>query len=272
MCERAETAQRTPSKVSESTREFTSRRENPQSLREIEKAGWGTWIRTRTNGVRVRGSTVNLFPSRDRLSADGRAWRVYRANCALLKPPIFQSEASALVFRRAADTVVPTKKSAPRCVQMVRAVRKEIKWKTPGAQTRRRAGPPGKAGKLIPASAISPPRQMSRQIRRRLSLGQRRGSLKRIQRKNRAAGAGANAGNRAMRRCPRSRRHSSRLLRQNAINAGEGREAPGQRTRPPLRPPKTQKRQRLSHPFSRRHSPGPISTRRSILAPTIAAC
>ena len=25
--------------------------------------GWGTWIRTRTNGVRVRGSTVNLFPS-----------------------------------------------------------------------------------------------------------------------------------------------------------------------------------------------------------------
>lgn len=32
--------------------------------------GWGTWIRTRTNGVRVRGSTVNLFPSR-------RVW--YRA-------------------------------------------------------------------------------------------------------------------------------------------------------------------------------------------------
>lgn len=28
------------------------------------KTGWGTWIRTRTNGVRVRGSTVNLFPSR----------------------------------------------------------------------------------------------------------------------------------------------------------------------------------------------------------------
>ncbi len=25
--------------------------------------GWGTWIRTRTNGVRVRGSTVNLFPN-----------------------------------------------------------------------------------------------------------------------------------------------------------------------------------------------------------------
>ena len=26
--------------------------------------GWGTWIRTRTNGVRVRGSTVNLFSRR----------------------------------------------------------------------------------------------------------------------------------------------------------------------------------------------------------------
>ena len=31
----------------------------------IAESGWGTWIRTRTNGVRVRGSTVNLFPSRD---------------------------------------------------------------------------------------------------------------------------------------------------------------------------------------------------------------
>ena len=29
-----------------------------------ERFGWGTWIRTRTNGVRVRGSTVNLFPSK----------------------------------------------------------------------------------------------------------------------------------------------------------------------------------------------------------------
>ena len=28
-----------------------------------KKVGWGTWIRTRTNGVRVRGSTVNLFPN-----------------------------------------------------------------------------------------------------------------------------------------------------------------------------------------------------------------
>ena len=30
----------------------------------VGKIGWGTWIRTRTNGVRVRGSTVNLFPNR----------------------------------------------------------------------------------------------------------------------------------------------------------------------------------------------------------------
>lgn len=26
--------------------------------------GWGTWIRTRTDGVRVRCSAVKLFPSR----------------------------------------------------------------------------------------------------------------------------------------------------------------------------------------------------------------
>ena len=30
----------------------------------LKSFGWGTWIRTRNNGVRVRGSTVNLFPSR----------------------------------------------------------------------------------------------------------------------------------------------------------------------------------------------------------------
>lgn len=28
------------------------------------EAGWGTWIRTRTDGVRVRCSTVKLFPRR----------------------------------------------------------------------------------------------------------------------------------------------------------------------------------------------------------------
>ena len=39
------------------------------------EVGWGTWIRTRTNGVRVRGSTVNLFPN-----AYGRLVRPSR-NC-----------------------------------------------------------------------------------------------------------------------------------------------------------------------------------------------
>ena len=27
--------------------------------------GWGTWIRTKINGVRVRCSTIKLFPSRN---------------------------------------------------------------------------------------------------------------------------------------------------------------------------------------------------------------
>ena len=36
-----------------------------------KKSGWGTWIRTKINGVRVRRSTVELFPNaiRSRLSA-----------------------------------------------------------------------------------------------------------------------------------------------------------------------------------------------------------
>src|SRR6185312_7162135 len=42
--------------------EFFCLRVAPALSRE-KGLGWGTWIRTRTNGVRVRGSTVNLFPS-----------------------------------------------------------------------------------------------------------------------------------------------------------------------------------------------------------------
>ncbi len=56
-----------------------------------EGFGWGTWIRTRTNGVRVRGSTVNLFPKtapafgaydktrsvKDRLAARSRFWAAF---------------------------------------------------------------------------------------------------------------------------------------------------------------------------------------------------
>src|SRR6478752_7380479 len=39
----------------------------------LKSVGWGTWIRTRTNGVRVRGSTVNLFPnSRPAAAGAGR--------------------------------------------------------------------------------------------------------------------------------------------------------------------------------------------------------
>ena len=54
---------------------------NPGKLNEIN--GWGTWIRTRTDGVRVRCSAVKLFPSRcalnrlksDRYEFPGVIWR-----------------------------------------------------------------------------------------------------------------------------------------------------------------------------------------------------
>ncbi len=40
------------------------------------KVGWGTWIRTRTDGVRVRRSTVNLFPNKTWSAATRDAsWR-----------------------------------------------------------------------------------------------------------------------------------------------------------------------------------------------------
>lgn len=38
--------------------------------------GWGTWIRTRTNGVRVRGSTVNLFPKNSAAACVARCARL----------------------------------------------------------------------------------------------------------------------------------------------------------------------------------------------------
>src|SRR5690606_20370822 len=41
--------------------------------------GWGTWIRTRTNGVGVRGSTVNLCPIRRRRFS-AAAFRLLAAN------------------------------------------------------------------------------------------------------------------------------------------------------------------------------------------------
>jgi threonine dehydrogenase-like Zn-dependent dehydrogenase len=52
--------------------------------------GWGTWIRTRTNGVRVRGSTVNLFPSAGEGAspvAKSRAARSPRRNHRVSRTP-----------------------------------------------------------------------------------------------------------------------------------------------------------------------------------------
>jgi hypothetical protein len=42
---------------------FQHWRHEAKLLNYNKESGWGTWIRTRTNGVRVRGSTVNLFPN-----------------------------------------------------------------------------------------------------------------------------------------------------------------------------------------------------------------
>jgi hypothetical protein len=36
----------------------------------LKEVGWGTWIRTKIDGVRVRSSTVELFPN-----AAGADWR-----------------------------------------------------------------------------------------------------------------------------------------------------------------------------------------------------
>ena len=33
-------------------------------------SGWGTWIRTKINGVRVRCSTIELFPNRSRVPGE----------------------------------------------------------------------------------------------------------------------------------------------------------------------------------------------------------
>ena len=38
--------------------------------------GWGTWIRTRTDGVRVRSSTVKLFPSISASSENSMAFNI----------------------------------------------------------------------------------------------------------------------------------------------------------------------------------------------------
>ena len=48
--------------------------------------GWGTWIRTRTNGVRVRGSTVNLFPNMGGPGKTGPARRLITNKLPGCKP------------------------------------------------------------------------------------------------------------------------------------------------------------------------------------------
>ena len=66
---------------------------------------------------------------------------------------------------------------------------------------------------------------MTRQNRQTPQLGLRRGSLSRIRRKNRADGAGANAGNRVTRRPPLFRQLRSKRRSPNGINAGAARGA-----------------------------------------------
>ena len=48
--------------------------ENNSNYNGLIWSGWGTWIRTKTSGVRVRCSTLKLFPSRKpaRKGAAGR--------------------------------------------------------------------------------------------------------------------------------------------------------------------------------------------------------
>ena len=54
----------------------------------MKSNGWGTWIRTRTNGVRVRGSTVNLFPKTHPAGGSRPAFRgaLIAGRTALVKP------------------------------------------------------------------------------------------------------------------------------------------------------------------------------------------
>jgi hypothetical protein len=57
--------------------------------------GWGSWIRTRINGVRVRGSTVELSPTgspREKVS-----WAVRKFNVEALPGKVEASSAEALL-------------------------------------------------------------------------------------------------------------------------------------------------------------------------------
>src|SRR5688572_19832408 len=50
---------------------------------EASRAGWGTWIRTKIDGVRVRSSTVELFPNaRPEPLRVGETAQIGRLRCA----------------------------------------------------------------------------------------------------------------------------------------------------------------------------------------------
>ena len=57
-------------RVTKALRGFSAT-ENDNDYMSLLYAGWGTWIRTKTSGVRVRCSTLKLFPSR-RAAREGR--------------------------------------------------------------------------------------------------------------------------------------------------------------------------------------------------------
>ncbi len=62
---------------------------NPMRARVFRENWLGTWIRTRTNGVRVRWSTVNLFPKPLAVCCPASVWRAYKqknARCKYLLP------------------------------------------------------------------------------------------------------------------------------------------------------------------------------------------
>src|SRR5262245_38897340 len=52
--------------------------------REVRSAGWGTWIRTKTGGVRVRCPTVRRSPTRALCGGQGFAAQGERGRLAVL--------------------------------------------------------------------------------------------------------------------------------------------------------------------------------------------
>ena len=89
-----------------------------------QNLGWGTWIRTRTNGVRVRGSTVNLFPNAPVAGFREPAGRppIYGVRAVdAIAPALFAFAIGAI-----ADTVRATAKSARAAPQRPRRAGKTV--------------------------------------------------------------------------------------------------------------------------------------------------